>query len=169
MAGPVTTASCQVDEYQVTALAKFSLGTRFGVIACEAGLPNARPAPITATRQIDEPERRRAGDDGEGQRQHRGRADAEGNDDDPAAVVGVGHMAGDEREDSEGGEGGEARDAQRDGAAGQLVQIPADRDGPHLEGDSRQVAVGDPVAEIPEGEGGIGAARAGLFLNRHRL
>ena len=34
-------------EYQVTALAKCSFGTRLGVMACAAGLEKARDAPMT--------------------------------------------------------------------------------------------------------------------------
>ena len=37
----------QADEYQVTALAKCSLGTRLGVSAWAAGLAKAREAPMT--------------------------------------------------------------------------------------------------------------------------
>ena len=48
-AGPAMRAADQADEYQVMALAKCSLGTRFGVNACAAGLAKARAEPATKT------------------------------------------------------------------------------------------------------------------------
>ena len=44
-------ATWNVDELSATALPKISRGTRFGVIACDVGIANARAAPnSTSTR-----------------------------------------------------------------------------------------------------------------------
>ena len=43
--GPTIVATWNVDEFSATALPKISRGTRFGVIACDVGIANARAAP----------------------------------------------------------------------------------------------------------------------------
>ena len=43
--GPTMVATWNVDELRATALPKISRGTRFGVIACDVGIANARAAP----------------------------------------------------------------------------------------------------------------------------
>ena len=67
---PTIVATWKVDELSATALPKISRGTRFGVIACDVGIANARAAP-NSTNTANTGHARSSPVQREGQQQHR--------------------------------------------------------------------------------------------------
>ena len=82
--------------------------------------------------------------------------------DDEAPVEPVGHMAGDQRERDGRKEAGEPDEAEREGAVGEVVDEPADRDRLHLLGQPRRDAHAGEQREVAMTEDG--QARSSSFF-----
>ena len=122
-------------EFTATARENSEFGTRFGMIACPAGIENARATPNTTITANTGQATARPGEREREQCERAEELERDAEREDQRAVVPVRDVARGQHQQHERQELRQADEAEVERIAGDRVDLPADRDRLHLHGD----------------------------------
>ena len=146
--GPTTREALKRLAFSATAFGSSSRPTSWKVSACRPGASKTSAHAAERREHVDEPERRRAGEDDDGQDRREQHRDELGSDHELAVVDAVGDDAGEEAEDRERDEAAEREDPDRDRRGRQLDHEPGERDVLHPRPDHRDELAGEEEAVV---------------------